>query len=83
MIFVGRQGPEISSGKGNEPIWNLSIQKRCQSLTETATCRFVTGKDTKLRITHSFFELQTPDFAWKFIWIFRTNYKSKKVHKYS
>ena len=22
---------------------------------------------TKLSITHSFFELQTPDFAWKFV----------------
>ena len=53
--------------------------------------RLVTGKgrqgnvgpNIKLSITHSFFELQTPDFAWKFVWIFRTNYKSKKVHKYS
>ena len=27
-IFVGRRGPEISSGKGNEPIWKVSIQKR-------------------------------------------------------
>ena len=37
-------------------------------------------------IPQPFFELQTPDFAWKFVWIFRKNYKSKevqKVHKYS
>ena len=33
---------------------------------------------TKLSITHSCFELQTPDFSWKFVWIFGTNYKSKK-----
>ena len=39
-------------------------------------------KSTKVLITQPFFELQTPDFAWKFVWIFRTNYKSKKVKKY-
>ena len=44
-------------------------------------------------ITQPFFELQTPDFAWKFVWIVQINYKStkstkkvqnkyKKVHKY-
>ena len=27
-IIVGRRGPEISSGKGNEPIWKVSIKKR-------------------------------------------------------
>ena len=27
-IFVGRLGPEISSSKGNKPIWKGSIQKR-------------------------------------------------------
>ena len=27
---------------------------------------------TKLSITHSFLELQSPDFAWKFVWIVRT-----------
>ena len=25
-------------------------------------------KSTKVLITQPFFELQTPDFAWKFIW---------------
>ena len=34
-------------------------------------------------ITQPFFELQTPDFAWKFVWTVETNYKKyKKVHKY-
>ena len=43
-------------------------------------------------ITQPFFELQTPDFAWKFVWIVQIKYKStkstkstkkyKKVHKY-
>ena len=37
-------------------------------------------------ITQPFFELQTPDFAWKFVSIVQINYKStkstKKVHKY-
>ena len=35
--------------------------------------------NTKLSITHSFFELQSPDFAWKFVWTVRTKYKSTKV----
>ena len=44
--------------------------------------RFVTGSEghgmelnTKLSITHSFFELQTPDFEWKFVWRAQQNYK--------
>ena len=32
-------------------------------------------------ITQPFFELQTPDFAWKFIWTVLTYYKSTKVQK--
>ena len=36
---------------------------------------------TKLRITRSFLELQSPDFAWKFVWIVCTNYKSTKCIK--
>ena len=61
-------------------------------LSETATALHVGRSQawhTKLSITHSFFELQTPDFAWKFVWIVQINYKStkvqkvqKKVHKY-
>ena len=34
----------------------------------------------KLSITPSIFELQTPDFAWKFVWIVRTNYKRTKKY---
>ena len=33
----------------------------------------------KLSITRSFFDIQTPDFAWKFIWIVEPN---DKVQKY-
>ena len=34
-------------------------------------------------ITQPFFELQTPDFAWKFVWIVQINYKStKSIKKY-
>ena len=29
----------------------------------------------ELAITQPFFELHTPDFAWKFIWIFSTNFE--------
>ena len=32
----------------------------------------------KLIITWPILKLQTPEFAWKFVWIFRTKYKSKK-----
>ena len=32
-------------------------------------------------ITRSFFELQTPDFAWKFIWTVQPNDKVQKVQK--
>ena len=32
-------------------------------------------------ITQPFFELQTPDFAWKFVWIVQINYKSTKSTK--
>ena len=34
---------------------------------------------TKTCITHSFFELQIPDLAWKFLWTVQTNYKSTKL----
>ena len=34
---------------------------------------------TKLSITRSFFELETPDLAWKFVWTVRTKYTHKKV----
>ena len=32
-------------------------------------------------ITQPFFELQIPDFAWKFVWIVQINYKSTKSTK--
>ena len=32
-------------------------------------------------ISQPFFEIQTPDFAWKFIWIVQINYKRTKVQK--
>ena len=46
----------------------------------------------KLAITQPFFELQTPDFAWKFVWIVSANFeqnanfqkkklKKRKKHK--
>ena len=33
-------------------------------------------------ITRPFFELQTPDFAWKFVWTVPTNYEKKIVITY-
>ena len=37
---------------------------------------------TKVLITQSFLELQTPDFAWKFICTVQLNEKVQKVQKY-
>ena len=37
--------------------------------------------NTKLNITRSFFELQSPDFAWKFIWTDQPNDKVQKVQE--
>ena len=37
------------------------------------------GQNTKLSITQSFFELQTPDFAWKFVWTVQPTDKVQKV----
>ena len=37
---------------------------------------------TKVLITQPFFELQTPDFAWKFIWTVEPNDKVQKYKKY-
>merc|ERR1712030_262560 len=34
---------------------------------------------TKVLITQPFFEVQTPDFAWKFIWIVEPNDKVQKT----
>ena len=36
---------------------------------------------TKLSITRSFFELETPDLARKFVWTIRTKYKKYKKYK--
>ena len=32
------------------------------------------AENTKLSITRSFFELETPDFAWKFVWTVQIKY---------
>ena len=46
--------------------------------TQPRRRRSGTTKNTKLSITRSFFELETPDFAWKFVWTVRTKYTHKK-----
>ena len=40
------------------------------------------GQNTKLSITQSFFELQTPDFAWKFVWTVQPTDKVQKYKRY-
>ena len=37
--------------------------------------------NTKLSITHSVLELQSPGFTWKFIWTDQTNFKNKMAVK--
>ena len=39
-------------------------------------------RSTKILITQSFLELQTPDFAWKFICTIQPNEKVQKEQKY-
>ena len=40
------------------------------------------NKSTKVLITQTLFELQTPDFARKFTWTVQSNGKIKKYNKY-
>ena len=40
----------------------------------TATAPILPNYKTKIPITRPFFELQTRDFAWKFLWTVPTNY---------
>ena len=42
--------------------------------------KYKSTKSTKVLITQPFFELQTPDFAWKFMWTVQLN---DKVQKYT
>ena len=44
--------------------------------------KYKSTKSTKVLITQPSFELQTPDFAWKFIWTDQPNDKVQKVQKY-
>ena len=63
-IFEGRRGPEISSGKENKPIWKVSIKKKnANPYPKPLHVGLSQAWHTNLSITHSFFELQTPDFA--------------------
>ena len=55
MKFVGHQGPEISFDGEGDPI------RKPSNTTETGV-----GVRWQ-RITCSFFELETPDFTWKFV----------------
>merc|ERR1712030_121809 len=38
------------------------------------------AQKTKLSITRPIFELEARNFAWKFVWIVRTNYKGTKKY---
>ena len=69
---MGHREPEISGDEG-DPILKHSNtnETRGQRRSETA-------ENTKLSITCSLFELETPYFAGKFVWTVRTKYKCKK-----
>ena len=40
----------------------------------TALYRHGMGQNNKLSLTHSFLELHSPYFAWKFVWTVQTNF---------
>merc|ERR1712030_311729 len=48
----------------------------------TGSERFGAAQKAKLTITRSIFELQAPDFAWKFIWAVEPNDKVQRYKKY-
>jgi len=69
---VGHQELEISGDGEVDPIWKLSNTSKIGGNSGMA-------ENTKLTITRSFFELETPDFAWMFMWTVQTKYKHEKV----
>ena len=58
------------------------VQKYKKQVGHRRTPQAPQRANTKLSITRSFFELQTADFAWKFIWDVKPNNKVQKYKKY-
>ena len=56
----------------------LAGAKRAALYVGWSQARRRQAPNTKLSITRSFFELQSPDFAWKFIWTVRTNTRNTR-----
>merc|ERR1712030_282389 len=74
----------------NSTIFRARSPKFCMQVDLDRPQPFLNKKkyiSTKVLITEPFFKLQTPDFAWKFIWTVQPNdkvqkYKSTKIQKY-
>ena len=58
MEQVEQREPEISGKEEGDPIWKPSSTKETGGRRRTET-----AENTKLSITSSFFELETPDLA--------------------
>merc|ERR1712030_108468 len=56
----------------------MGSPKFCMQVDLDCSQPFPNKKSTKVLITQPFFELQTPDLAWKFIWTVEPNDKVKK-----
>ena len=70
----------------NDKVQNYKKYKSTKVLI-VARHQTARGQNTKLSITQSFFELQTPDFAWKFVWTAhrdlckKLNFRDSKILK--
>ena len=55
-------------------VWTVLSTDDIYTTTTTTTSSSIVSSFVPSAITQPFFELQTPDFAWKFVWTVPTNY---------
>ena len=87
MRFFFGQGRQKGGGfsgesRGNSAIFELQILHGTSYGLSQQIMRFFFGQGRqkgrsqgRQGVTQPYFELQTPDFAWKFVWIVLTNYE--------
>ena len=68
--FVGRREPEVSGDEEGDPIW-----KHSNTNGTVGPRRRETAENNKSSITCLIFELETPYFAWRFVWTVQTKNK--------
>ena len=59
----------------------FKIKKRWNLRKKMATKKQNGRQITKLGITHSFLELQSPDFVWKFVWTVRKIFEKQNARQ--